>query len=375
MSSKAGNVSTTTQSQTAQAALVSQEFGDVSQYRELNAIGTGAYGTEYKAENLKNNELVAMKKVRIALTEDGVPMTILREISLLRHLGKYNHPNIVKLVDICHGPRQEREMVLYLVFEHVDQDLNAYLSKCPPPGVGQDKIKDLMWQILCGVDFLHSHRIVHRDIKPQNILLANSGSLKLADFGLARIYDFNALLTSTVVTLWYRAPEVLLGTTYATPVDIWSCGCIFAELYRKSPLFSGKYETDQLAKIFQVVGTPPVTAWPEDSPVLRNNFVNNQPRNLQDLVPEIDPLALDLLEKMLLFDPKSRITAQAALAHPYFADYGNSPHDNSIATNSDSNLTRSSGVSDMSDSSINTSQDQDSSSISEANSRITDKSC
>jgi len=370
MSSKAGNVSTTTQSQTAQSASVSPEFGDVSQYRELNAIGTGAYGTVYKAENLKNNELVAMKKVRIALTEDGVPMTILREISLLRHLGKYNHPNIVQLVDICHGPRQEREMVLYLVFEHVDQDLNAYLAKCPPPGLGQDKIKDLMWQILCGVDFLHSHRIVHRDIKPQNILLANSGSLKLADFGLARIYDFNALLTSTVVTLWYRAPEVLLGTTYATPVDIWSCGCIFAELYRRSPLFPGKYETDQLAKIFQVVGTPPVTAWPEDSPVLRNNFVNNQPRNLQDLVPEIDPLALDLLEKMLLFDPKSRITAQAALAHPYFADYGNSPHDNSIATNSDSNLTRSS-VSDMSDSSINTSQD---SSISEANSSITDKS-
>merc|ERR1711953_1329747 len=188
-----------------------------------------------------------------------------------------------------------------------------------------------MWQILCGVDFLHSHRIVHRDIKPQNILLANSGSLKLADFGLARIYDFNALLTSTVVTLWYRAPEVLLGTTYATPVDIWSCGCIFAELYRKSPLFPGKYETD--------------------------------------------PLALDLLEKMLLFDPKARITAQAALAHPYFSDYGISPHDSSTSSSSDSNLTRSSGVSDMSDSSINTSQDQDSSSISEANSSITDKSC
>ena len=104
-----------------------------------------------------------------------------------------------------------------------------------------------------------------------------------------------------VVTLWYRAPEVLLGTTYATPVDIWSCGCIFAELYRRSPLFPGKYETDQLAKIFQVVGTPPVTAWPEDSPVLRNNFVNNQPRNLQDLVPEIDPLALDLLEVYFLW--------------------------------------------------------------------------
>ena len=184
----------------------------------------------------------------------------------------------------------------------------------------------------------------------------------------------------------------MLGTTYATPVDIWSCGCIFAELYRKSPLFPGKYETDQLAKIFQVLGTPPASAWPEDSPVLRSNFGAHQPRNIEDLVPEIDPLALDLLEvrrwnktkpnnvvfslqKMLLFDPKARITAQAALAHPYFSDYGTSPHDSSTSSSSDSNLTRSSGVSDMSDSSINTSQDQDSSSISEANSSITDKSC
>merc|ERR1712045_955334 len=115
-------------------------------------------------------------------------------------------------------------------------------------------------------------------------------------------------------------------------------------------------ETDQLAKIFQVLGTPPASAWPEDSPVLRNNFVNQQPRNIEQLVPEIDPLALDLLEKMLLFDPKARITAQGALAHPYFSDYGTSPHDSSTSSSSDSNLTRSSGISDMSDSSINTSQ-------------------
>ena len=171
----------------------------------FNFIGiSGAYGTVYKAEDLKNNEIVAMKKVRIALTEDGVPMSVLREISLLRHLGKYNHPNIVRLVDICHGPRYDREMVLYLVFEHVDQDLNSYLQRFPLPGLGAEKIKDLMWQILCGVDFLHSHRIVHRDIKPQNILLSNDGTLKLADFGLARIYDFNALLTSTVSKLSYN---------------------------------------------------------------------------------------------------------------------------------------------------------------------------
>merc|ERR1712117_583865 len=303
---------------------LTEEFGDVNQYKELDAIGTGAYGTVYKAENLKNNAIVAMKKVRIALTDNGVPMSILREISLLRHLGKYNHPNIVKLEDICHGPRHNREMVLYLVFEHMDQDLTAYLARCPSPGLGQDKIKDLMWQIMCGLDFLHSHRIVHRDIKPQNILLSNDGTLKLADFGLARIYDFNVLLTSEVVTLWYRAPEVLLGTT--------------------SP-----------------------TQWPEKCPVLRKNFSNDQPQNFLDLIPEIDPLALDLLEKMLDFDPKKRITAQAALSHPYFSEFASAPHDSSTSSGDTTNTSNTS-MSSMSDTSIN------SSATSEANSSMSEKS-
>jgi len=314
----------------------------------------------YKAQDLKTEEIVAMKKVRIALTEDGVPMSVLREISLLRHLGKYNHPNIVRLIDICHGPRFDREMVLYLVFEHVDQDLNSYLEKCPSPGLSPDKIKDLMWQILCGVDFLHSHRIVHRDIKPQNILVSNTGSIKLADFGLARIYDFNALLTSTVVTLWYRSPEVLLGTSYGTPVDIWSCGCIFAELFSRKPIFPGQYEVDQLAKIFSVLGTPTETEWPEDSSVLRSSFSSTRPRDLADILPELDPEAKDLMEKMLDFDPKKRVTAADALQHPYFADYGLSPH---AATPSPSTSSTRSRRSDLSDSSMmNLSQDTSSSS-------------
>jgi cyclin-dependent kinase 6 len=335
------------------------EFGDVAQYRELNAIGTGAYGTVYRAEDLKRNEIVAMKKVRIALTEDGVPMSVLREISLLRHLGKYNHPNIVRLVDICHGDRRpgDREMVLYLVFEHMEQDLAVYLERCPQPGLGEDKIKDLMWQLLCGVDFLHSHRIVHRDIKPQNVLLGRDGALKLADFGLARIYDFNALLTSTVVTLWYRAPEVLLGTTYATPVDVWSVGCILAELITRKPLFPGQYEVDQLGKIFEVLGTPTEADWPEDSAVLRNNFSYARGLGVVATLTDLDSQARVLLERMLLFDPKQRITAAEALAHPYFSEFGLSPHD--ISSSSSSNTSRS-RLSDMSESSLNLSHNSSS---------------
>jgi len=361
------DVSDNSASTSSNSSAFSNSFGDVSQYQELNTIGQGAYGIVYRARDLKNDEIVAMKKVRIALTEDGVPMSILREISLLSHLEKFNHPNIVRLKDICHGPRFDTEMVLYLVFEHVDLDLNAYLEKCPPPGLSSERIKDLLWQILCGIDFLHSHRIVHRDIKPQNILVSNAGQVKMADFGLARIYDTNALLTSTVVTLWYRAPEVLLGTSYATPVDIWSAGCIFAELITKTPLFPGKNEIEQLSRIFEVLGTPSDEEWPQESPVLRANFIIRNPTGLHNSLTDIETDARDLLEKILNIDPKTRITASAALAHPYFSEYGTSPHDSSISsssiptTPSKSSLEKS-RLSDMSDSSINLNTSQNTSS-------------
>ncbi|KAK7084493.1 Cyclin-dependent kinase 6 [Halocaridina rubra] len=162
------------------------------------------------------------------------------------------------LLDICQGrvevgQRLEREqrLNLVLVFEYVDQDLDHYMKRCPSPGLEPARIKSLMHQILCGVDFLHSNRVIHRDLKPQNILVDVSGRVKIADFGLARIYDFNMRLTTQVVTLWYRAPEILLSNSYATPSDIWSCGCIFAELFRRVPVFKGKTEGDQLQRIFE----------------------------------------------------------------------------------------------------------------------------
>jgi len=298
--------------------------GDPNRYTTLSEIGKGAYGTVYRARNSETGEIVALKTMNFTLTEDGVPMSILREISLLKQLQRFEHQNIVRLLDITHGQRRQREMSLHLIFEHVDGDLAAYLERCPAPGLPLHKIKNMSWQILNGVDFLHSHRIVHRDLKPQNLLVTREGNIKLTDFGLARIYDFYTLLTSVVVTLWYRSPEVLLGLPYATAVDLWACGCIIAELYLRRPLFEGRYETDQLDKIFAVIGTPSEQKWPKDACVLRSNFAHRVGRDLAHVIPEIDSEGKDLLTRMLEFDPAARITAAEALNAEYFGDEENS---------------------------------------------------
>ncbi|XP_042332974.1 cyclin-dependent kinase 6 isoform X1 [Sceloporus undulatus] len=222
------------------------------QYECVAEIGEGAYGKVFKARDLKNGgRFVALKRVRVQTSEEGMPLSTIREVAVLRHLETFEHPNVVRLFDVCTVSRTERETKLTLVFEHVDQDLTTYLNKVPEPGVPSETIKDMMFQLLRGLDFLHSHRVVHRDLKPQNILVTSNGQIKLADFGLARIYSFQMALTSVVVTLWYRAPEVLLQSSYATPVDLWSVGCIFAEMFRRKALFRGNSDVDQLGKIFE----------------------------------------------------------------------------------------------------------------------------
>jgi cell division protein kinase 4 len=157
-----------------------------------------------------------------------------------------------------------------------------------------------MHQILSGVDFLHSNRIFHRDLKPQNILITKDGRVKLADFGLARIYEQTQILTSVVVTLWYRAPEVLLQANYASSVDIWSCGCIFAELFLRSPLFCGRSESDQLSKIFSVIGSPKESEWPPEVSLPCRNFAGFKEVNFTSLMPEMCPEGC-LLLKVILF--------------------------------------------------------------------------
>ncbi|OTF72930.1 hypothetical protein BLA29_005015, partial [Euroglyphus maynei] len=272
-----------------------------NKYEEIALIGSGAYGTVYKATDRHNDgQFVALKKIRIPMTEIGVPVSILREISVLKQLQTFDHPNVVnvnfisncdRLLDICHGHNfeLEKQFILFLVFEHIEQDLSSYLHRCPAPGLSLDKIKDLMFQIMTGVDFLHSNRIVHRDLKPANILITNRGHVKLADFGLARIYKQAQQLTAVVVTLWYRAPEVLLNTSYSTSVDIWSCGCIFAELYNKKPLFCGQSENDQLCKIFDTIGAPDPNEWPNDLLLPWSNFSNFKRQNLDNIIKDVCP--------------------------------------------------------------------------------------
>jgi len=244
-------------------------------------------------------------------------------------LKELQHVNIVRLYDVVHTERK-----LTLVFEFLDQDLKKYLDVCEG-GLEPNILRSFLFQILRGVAFCHSHRVLHRDLKPQNLLINREGELKLADFGLARAFGIPVRsYTSEVVTLWYRAPDVLLGSRkYSTPVDIWSVGCIFAEMANGRPLFTGTSESNQLERIVAALGPPSEEDFPgivelPEWPKLKAKLAEKQartgkapvkPETLKHLVKNLPDDGVDLLGKMLLYDPAKRISAKAALEHPFFA--------------------------------------------------------
>uniref|UniRef100_A0A669DA64 Cyclin-dependent kinase 21 n=1 Tax=Oreochromis niloticus TaxID=8128 RepID=A0A669DA64_ORENI len=262
----------------------------------LAEVGQGYYGKVYKAREVgEKQRLLAVKKFTIHgdTSESGIPAFMIREVALLRKMQHFNHPNIVKLLDASAVPVGV-SLDLTLVLEYIDQDLSTYLSKAPASGLSCDCIKDVMQQLLQGLDFLHMNMVLHRDLKPENVLISSRGEVKIADFGLARILTFNIALTPGVVTLWYRAPEVLLNSVYMSSVDMWSAGCIFAELFLLRPLFRGYTEVQQLQKIFQVIGLPGEEDWPTDSPI--SYSVNWGPQgSLTKLLPNLGPDENDLL--------------------------------------------------------------------------------
>lgn len=205
------------------------ENPELDKYMRLEKLGEGTYGIVYKCRNKDNQELVAVKKIRLENEDEGIPSTAIREISILKQL---KHPNIVNLMDLIHGEKK-----LHLVFEFLDYDLKKFLDQNGGP-LHPQLVKSYLYQMLDAITYCHSKRILHRDLKPQNLLIDKQGYIKLADFGLARAFGIPIkTLTHEILTLWYRAPEILLGQKeYSTPVDIWSVGCIFFEMAHRSKL-------------------------------------------------------------------------------------------------------------------------------------------
>ncbi|KAG9394509.1 cyclin-dependent kinase like [Carpediemonas membranifera] len=285
----------------------------IERYQKLEKLGEGTYGVVHKARDLDSGKVVALKKIRLEHGDEGVPGTAIREVSLLKEL---QHSTIVQLIDAV-----TQDARLWLVMEFCDSDLKRFTDDTPN-GIKGTLLKRMAYQMVYGLYFCHCRRVIHRDLKPQNLLIDSNRNLKLADFGLARAFGVPVRqYTHEIVTLWYRAPEILLGSKhYSTPVDMWSVGTILAEMITKKALFPGISEIDELFKIFQVLGTPTEAEWPGVTklPDYKPTLPKFRPQGLESVLPGADPQAIDLIRKMLAYDPSQRIDAKTALAHPFF---------------------------------------------------------
>jgi len=292
-------------------------FGRIDTYTKLDKLGEGTYATVFKGKSRLTENLVALKEIRLE-HEEGAPCTAIREVSLLKDL---KHANIVTLHDIVHT-----EKSLTLVFEYLERDLKQYMDDCGAI-LAINNVKLFLYQMLRGLAYCHARRVLHRDLKPQNLLINDRGELKLADFGLARAKSVpTKTYSNEVVTLWYRPPDVLLGSTeYSTPIDMWGVGCIFYEMSSGRPLFPGSTVEDELHLIFKVLGTPTEEEWPgiSRSEELANyRFPDYQQENLVARAPRLDAEGISLLSGFLKYEARKRTPAKEAMKKPYFASLG-----------------------------------------------------
>ena len=295
-------------------------------YQDLQSIGSGAYGLVCSADDKMCGVKVAIKKFSRPFQSLIHAKRTYREIKLLRHM---DHENIIGILDIF-TPQQAMEdfQDVYMVTQLMGADLNSIL-KCQQ--LSDDHVKFLIYQILRGLKYIHSAGVIHRDLKPSNIAVNEDCELRILDFGLARMADNE--MTGYVATRWYRAPEIMLNWMhYNQTVDIWSVGCIMAELLTSKTLFPGTDHIDQLTKILQLVGKPDRAFLSKISSDTARNYVAQMPEYKKKPFKEIftgaNEQAIDLLDQMLRLDADARITAEAALDHPYleiYADHDDEP--------------------------------------------------
>ncbi|KAH6825030.1 MAP kinase 4 [Perilla frutescens var. hirtella] len=285
----------------------------------LRPLGRGAYGLVCAAVNKETKEEVAIKKIGNAFDNRIDAKRTLREIKLLRHL---DHENLIAIKDIIRPPKREAFNDVYIVYELMDTDLHQIIRS--DQVLTDDHCQYFLYQLLRGLRYVHSANVLHRDLKPSNLFLNANCDLKIGDFGLARTTSETDFMTEYVVTRWYRAPELLLNcSAYTAAIDVWSVGCIFAEIMTREPIFPGKDYVHQLRLITELLGTPDESSLKFLRSDNARRYVKQLPtfpkQNLAARFPNMSPLALDLLGKMLVFDPDQRITVDDALCHPYIS--------------------------------------------------------
>nr|GMD02872.1 probable serine/threonine-protein kinase At1g09600 [Ipomoea batatas] len=285
-------------------------------FEKLDKIGEGTYSSVYRALDLDTGTIVALKKVRFVNMDPESVRFMAREILILRRL---DHPNVMKLEGLVTSRVSGQ---LHLVFEYMEHDLGG-LAASPDVKFDESQIKCYMQQLFRGLEHCHSRGVLHRDIKGSNLLIDNNGTLKIGDFGLATFYRANQVqpLTSRVVTLWYRPPELLLGATnYRVNVDMWSSGCILAELYVGKPIMPGRTEVEQLHKIFKLCGSPSDDFWQKSK--LQNATIfkpkKTYERRIAETFKDLSPSSLSLLDSLLSLEPERRGTASSALENEFF---------------------------------------------------------
>ncbi|KAI6184271.1 Protein kinase domain-containing protein [Aphelenchoides bicaudatus] len=285
------------------------------EFEKLKLCGEGSYGVVWKGLEKSTGKEFALKKLRLKPNED-VCISVIREIHALRSL---KHENIVRLEDVVVGKMMHK---IFLVMEYCEMDLASILNHMQAPFL-ESQVKCLLLQLFEGLDYLHSRFYVHRDIKLSNLLMKADGILKIGDFGLARLFGQpNMAMTNGVVTLWYRAPELLLGSEFqGTGIDMWSCGCIMAELLLHKPFLAGDTEIDQLHRIIAMFGTPTPKIWPGLNKLSfpKGFLLIEQPfNNLKKHFPTQSNECLDLMYTLFVYDPEKRASASDCFDHPYF---------------------------------------------------------